>query len=51
MSTIRSSSSRRTDKDQQEEEEGEKDGKDNSSKVTNTSLGTVAYSKWAARFT
>ena len=49
MSTIRSSS--RTDKDQQEEEEGEKDGKDNSSNAANTSLGAVAYSKWAARFT
>jgi hypothetical protein len=50
MSTIRSSS-RRTDKDQQEEEEWEKYGKDNSSKVTNTSLGAVAYSNWSARFT
>ena len=51
MSTIRSS--KRTDKDQQEEEEGEKDGKDNNSSnaANNTSLGAVAYSKWAARFT
>jgi hypothetical protein len=50
MSTIRSS--KRTDKDQQEEEKGEKDGKDNSSiNAANTSLGAVAYSKWAARFT
>lgn len=51
MSTIRSS--KRTDKDQQEEEEEEeKDGKRNSSNAANnTSLGAVAYSKWAARFT
>lgn len=52
MSTIRSS--KRTDKDQEEEEEGEKDRKDrkdDSSNSANTSLGAVAYSKWAARFT
>jgi hypothetical protein len=50
MSTIRSGGG--TDKDrQEEEEEGEDDWKDNSSNSTNTSLGTVAYSKWSARFT
>jgi hypothetical protein len=47
MSTIRSGGG--TDKDQQEEEE--EDGKDNSNNSSNTSLGTITYSRWAARFT
>ena len=48
MFTIRSGSG--TDKDQQEEEEKDY-WKYTSSNTANTSLGPVAYSKWAARFT